>query len=40
MAHLMDQASPQCHTAIAGRFEQNAGDFGQRRIPLWLNPQP
>ena len=31
---------PQCHTAIAGRFDQNAGTFGQRRIPLRLNPQP
>lgn len=30
---------PQCHTAIAGRFEQQAGTFGQRRIPLRLNPQ-
>ena len=31
---------PQCHTAIAGRFDQHAGTFGQRRIPLRLNPQP
>ena len=31
---------PQCHTAIAGRFDQQAGAFGQRRIPLRLNPQP
>ncbi|WPP46761.1 AmmeMemoRadiSam system radical SAM enzyme [Pseudomonas sp. AN-1] len=30
---------PQCHTAIAGRFDQQAGAFGQRRIPLRLNPQ-
>ncbi len=30
---------PQCHTAIAGRFDQHAGAFGQRRIPLRLNPQ-
>lgn len=30
---------PQCHTAIAGRFDQQAGTFGQRRIPLRLNPQ-
>jgi len=29
---------PQCHTAIAGRFDQHAGAFGQRRIPLRLNP--
>jgi pyruvate formate lyase activating enzyme len=31
---------PQCHTAIAGRFDQQVGTFGQRRIPLRLNPQP
>ncbi|HEY6611336.1 MAG TPA: AmmeMemoRadiSam system radical SAM enzyme [Pseudomonas sp.] len=31
---------PQCHTVIAGRFDQHAGAFGQRRIPLRLNPQP
>ncbi|MCY1423061.1 AmmeMemoRadiSam system radical SAM enzyme [compost metagenome] len=31
---------PQCHTAIAGRFDQQASTFGQRRIPLRLNPQP
>ena len=31
---------PQCHTAIAGRFDQHAGAFGQRRIPLRMNPQP
>lgn len=31
---------PQCHTAIAGRFDQHASAFGQRRIPLRLNPQP
>nr|WP_254797419.1 AmmeMemoRadiSam system radical SAM enzyme [Pseudomonas aromaticivorans] len=31
---------PQCHTAIAGRFDQQAGTFGQRRIPLRLNPHP
>ncbi|MCM2318618.1 MAG: hypothetical protein NDI93_04720 [Pseudomonas sp.] len=30
---------PQCHTAIAGRVDQQAGTFGQRRIPLRLNPQ-
>ena len=30
----------QCHTAIAGRFDQQAGTFGQRRIPLRMNPQP
>ena len=30
---------PQCHTAIAGRFDQHAGAFGQRRIPLRLPPQ-
>ncbi|WP_172150823.1 AmmeMemoRadiSam system radical SAM enzyme [Pseudomonas tumuqii] len=31
---------PQCLTTIAGRFDQHAGDFGQRRIPLRLNPNP
>jgi len=31
---------PQCQTAIAGRFDQQAGTFGQRRIPLRMNPQP
>ena len=30
----------QCHTAIAGRFDKHAGAFGQRRIPLRLNPSP
>ncbi|SDG32593.1 pyruvate formate lyase activating enzyme [Pseudomonas benzenivorans] len=29
---------PQCHTAIAGRFDQHAGAFGPRRIPLRRNP--
>lgn len=29
---------PQCHTAIAGRFDQHDGAFGPRRIPLRLNP--
>ncbi|MCM2318612.1 MAG: AmmeMemoRadiSam system radical SAM enzyme [Pseudomonas sp.] len=31
---------PQCQTAITGRFDQQAGAFGQRRVPLRLNPQP
>lgn len=29
---------PQCNSPIAGRFDQYAGAFGQRRIPLRLNP--
>ncbi|MWV16712.1 AmmeMemoRadiSam system radical SAM enzyme [Pseudomonas sp. L-22-4S-12] len=31
---------PHCHTAIAGRFGQYAGSFGQRRIPVRLNDVP
>ncbi|WP_137887250.1 AmmeMemoRadiSam system radical SAM enzyme [Pseudomonas sp. 2FE] len=33
-----DGHCPQCHTPIAGRFGPYAGAFGQRRIPVRLNP--
>jgi len=35
-----DGRCPQCHSLIAGRFDQYAGAFGQRRIPLRLSSSP
>jgi len=36
--HLSDDGHcPDCGTALAGRFDKNAGTFGSRRIPIAIN---
>jgi len=32
-----DGHCPDCGTALAGRFDKNAGNFGARRIPIAIN---
>jgi pyruvate formate lyase activating enzyme len=32
-----DGHCPECATAVAGRFERFAGQFGRRRIPVRLH---